>query len=381
MPGVVGPDGDPSRRRRRARALRRRRGRGPVHARVGRPDALRLELDPPEHVARGHGPARPRREGRSHRRRRYERPVGRGGARRRAERARDGAGGRPRPVRSRASRPPTRSRTTRASTPRPPTPRRSAAPRASPSSSARARDGFTAAGAFETIAGEIAVANTEGQFCWAPTTQASVTTVVTGGDGGNGFAEVFARSVGEIDARTVGERANAKAVASQAPRDLDAGRYIVVLEPSAVSTLVGFLAYIGFGGRQLAEGRSPLSQREGSWSPPSVVTIVDDAAREGTLGIPFDFEGVRRAARPDDRGRRVPRRRVRPPHGEAGGHGDDRARAPGPEPGGTVPAQRVDGAGGRDARGDDRVDRARAARDAASTTRTSSTRWSRRSPA
>jgi PmbA protein len=156
------------------------------------------------------------------------------------------------------------------------------------------RDGFAAAGAFETMSGEIAVANSNGQFCWAPTTQASITTVVTGGEGGNGFAEVFADSIDGVDPRAVGERASAKAVASQSPRDLDAGRYAVVLEPSAVSTLVGFLAYIGLGGRQLIEGRSPLSGRENEEVAASSVTLVDDAAREGTLGIPFDFEGVRR---------------------------------------------------------------------------------------
>ncbi len=42
-----------------------------------------------------------------------------------------------------------------------------------------ARTGFTAAGAFETIASEVAVANSNGQFCWSPSSQASVTTVVT----------------------------------------------------------------------------------------------------------------------------------------------------------------------------------------------------------
>jgi PmbA protein len=156
--------------------------------------------------------------------------------------------------------------------------------------------GFTAAGAFETIASEVAVANTEGQFCWAPTTQASVTTVVSGGDGGNGFAEVFAAGVDEVDLGEIGERASNKAVASQAPRDLDAGRYPVVLEPAAVSTIVGFLSYIGLGGRQIIEGRSPLSGREGQQVAAPSVTLVDDARRRGTLGIPFDFEGVPRRA-------------------------------------------------------------------------------------
>ncbi|MGZ5354242.1 MAG: TldD/PmbA family protein [Actinomycetota bacterium] len=155
--------------------------------------------------------------------------------------------------------------------------------------------GYAAAGAFETIASEVAVANTEGQFCWAPTSLASITTVVTGGDGGNGFAEVFAQGVGQVDAAAIGRRAADKAVRSQSPRDLDPGRYEVVLEPAAVSTLVGFLSWIGLGGRLLLEGRSCLSGREGQRVAAAGVTIYDDARHAGTLGIPFDFEGVPRS--------------------------------------------------------------------------------------
>jgi PmbA protein len=156
-------------------------------------------------------------------------------------------------------------------------------------------DGFGAAGAFETMASEVAVANTEGQFCWAPTTQASITTVVTGGDGGNGFAETFSRAVDEVDPATIGRRAADKAVASQSPRDLDPGRYTVVLEPAAVSTLVGFLSWIGLGGRLLAEGRSCLSGREGEQVAADAITLYDDARESGTIGLPFDFEGVPRS--------------------------------------------------------------------------------------
>ncbi len=155
--------------------------------------------------------------------------------------------------------------------------------------------GFTASGALETTASEVAVANTEGQFCWAPTTLASLTTVVGGGEGGSGFAEVFAPAVAELDPSAIGRRAADKAVASQAPRDLAPGRYPVVLEPSATSTLAGLLAWIGFGGRLLLEGRSCLSGREGQRVAAEGITIYDDARQEGTLGIPFDFEGVPRA--------------------------------------------------------------------------------------
>jgi PmbA protein len=154
--------------------------------------------------------------------------------------------------------------------------------------------GFEAAGAFETAAMEIAIANTEGQFCWTASSQASLTTVVTGGEGGSGFAEVFCSSIGGIDPEAAGRRAAGKAGASQDARDLPPGRHTVVLEPAAVSTLVGFLAWIGFGGRGLLEGRSCLAGKEGLQVVAPAVSIYDDAASPLTLGIPFDFEGVPR---------------------------------------------------------------------------------------
>jgi len=163
---------------------------------------------------------------------------------------------------------------------------------------ARCGAGFVAAGAFETMASEIAVANSRGQFCWAPTTLASLTTVVTGGEGGSGFAETFGPRIDDVDADAIGRRAADKAIGSQAPRDLEPGRFTVVLEPSAASTLVGFLAWIGFGGRQLLEGRSCLSGREGERVAAEAITIVDDARGPGSLGLPFDFEGVPRARVP-----------------------------------------------------------------------------------
>ena len=155
-------------------------------------------------------------------------------------------------------------------------------------------DGFHAAGAYETTAAEVALANTEDQFCYAPYTQASVTTVVSGGDGGAGFAEVFAGKADDIDFEATGSRAAAKARDSQAPKDLEPGRYEVVLEPAAVSTLTGFLSYMGFGGRMLFEGRSCFSGKEGETVGAASVSMYDDALDPRTLGLPFDFEGTPR---------------------------------------------------------------------------------------
>jgi predicted Zn-dependent protease len=156
----------------------------------------------------------------------------------------------------------------------------------------RCAPGSAAAGAYETIAVELGVANTEGQFCWAPSTQASLTTVVTGPDGGSGFAEVFAGSTDAIDAGAVGQIASDKAVASASPRDLEAGTYTVVLEPSATATLVGFLAWVGFAGRAYIEGRSCFEGKQDQQVAAPSISIWDDGADPRTLGAPFDFEGT-----------------------------------------------------------------------------------------
>jgi predicted Zn-dependent protease len=158
----------------------------------------------------------------------------------------------------------------------------------------RCPEGFTAAGAYETTAVEVGVATTEGQLVWEPTTQASVTTVISGGEGGNGFAETFAGGVAQVDPEAIGRRAAEKAVASQRPKPVEPGTFTVILEPAAVSTLVGFLAFIGLGGKYLAEGRSCLSGREGQQVAAPSVSLWDDATDPRTLGLSFDFEGVPR---------------------------------------------------------------------------------------
>jgi predicted Zn-dependent protease len=157
---------------------------------------------------------------------------------------------------------------------------------------AQLRDGFHAAGAYETVAAEVAVANTEGQFCIAAYTQAAVTSVVSGGEDGAGFGERIAGRAEDIDFEAVGQRAMAKAFNSQNPVPLAPGRQTVVLEPAASSTLSEFLSYLGFGGRALAEGRSCFSGQVGSQVAAPSISIYDDALSPASLGIPFDFEGT-----------------------------------------------------------------------------------------
>ncbi len=154
--------------------------------------------------------------------------------------------------------------------------------------------GSTAAGAYETQAIEVGIANTEGQRCWSPSTQASLTTVVTTEEQGSGFAETFTGSLDAVDPEAIGRSAGQKALDARDPRPLEPGTYAVVLEPAAVATLVGFLAYEGFGGRAYLEGRSCFSGREGEQVAAPSISIWDDATDPRTLGMPFDFEGTPR---------------------------------------------------------------------------------------
>lgn len=156
----------------------------------------------------------------------------------------------------------------------------------------RVGEGFRAAGAFETLAAEIALSNTQGQFCYAPYTKASISTVVAGGREGAGTAEATEPGASALDPTAIGERAFQKARDSQSPQDVDPGPYEVVLEPMAVDTLVAFLAYMGFGGRSIVEGRSPFSGKQGQQVCAPSIHIYDDALSPLTLGLPFDFEGT-----------------------------------------------------------------------------------------
>ena len=151
---------------------------------------------------------------------------------------------------------------------------------------------FHAAGAFDTSGVEIALANTEGQFCYEPYTHAGFTTVVSGGEGGSGAAEATGPKVSEVDPEAIGRKAFQKARDSQRPADAPPGRYEVVLEPSAVDTMVAFLSYMGFSGRAIAEGRSPFSGKAGQQVAAPAISIYDDALSPLTMGIPFDFEGT-----------------------------------------------------------------------------------------
>jgi PmbA protein len=152
-------------------------------------------------------------------------------------------------------------------------------------------EGVSGAGAVETAAGELVVANTNGVRGYSVTTRANCSILASGTDS-TGYAENTTVRVGDIDFAALAERAARKVEQGRNPRDVPPGDYAVVLEPAATATLVEFLCYIAFNGKEILEGRSPLTGRLGQQVCDPRVTIVDDALSDLLPGVPFDFEGV-----------------------------------------------------------------------------------------
>jgi predicted Zn-dependent protease len=154
-----------------------------------------------------------------------------------------------------------------------------------------------AAGTAETGRRELAVVNSDGVAGYHASTRASLTCLVSGSDS-TGWAEDTAGAVGALSADDVAARAVGKVEAGRSPRDVEPGDWPVVLEAPAVGTLVEWLCWLAFGGREVVEGRSAISGRFGERVCSPLVTIVDDPLAPGMLGTPFDAEGTPKRALP-----------------------------------------------------------------------------------
>ncbi len=163
---------------------------------------------------------------------------------------------------------------------------------------AAARDAnCTAAGTHGGVNDLRLVANSRGLSVWDLDTRARVSLSVFRGEGA-GWADAMRPDPDGLDLDRVAKVAVGKALASESPDDLGPGDYTVVLEPSAVASLLLFAAYKGFGAQQVEEGSSFLAGQLGEMVAASGITISDDAYHPMTVGHVFDGEGVPRAPVP-----------------------------------------------------------------------------------
>ena len=150
----------------------------------------------------------------------------------------------------------------------------------------------SAAGVFETSAHSYAVMNSRGVDCFDAYTRCVASSLVESGGTGWGEASSFAR--GHVDVAQVAQTALDKAIAGRDPVESAPGTYEVVLEPSAVATILEYFSYMGLGAKQVFDKESFLAEKAGEKVGADSVSVVDDVGHELSVGIGFDFDGAPR---------------------------------------------------------------------------------------
>ncbi len=150
------------------------------------------------------------------------------------------------------------------------------------------------AGFYEHSSFQIARATTAGLWATYAATSCSLSCTARTPDGtGSGWAGASSHKAADLDADALAKVAVDKATRSQKPQRLDPGRYTVVLEPAAVSSLLQFLIR-SLNARRADEGRSYFGRtgtKIGDKLFGDTITLRTDPADAATGGSPFDGEG------------------------------------------------------------------------------------------
>ncbi|MEO5616714.1 MAG: metallopeptidase TldD-related protein, partial [Candidatus Eisenbacteria bacterium] len=127
-----------------------------------------------------------------------------------------------------------------------------------------ARDGLNASGFFNSGASIQCVANRAGNFGYHRASNSSFSATVRTADGsGSGWAQGASHRIGDVNAARLAAQALSKARDSANAKALSPGDYTVVLEPAAVSDILGFNFTGALAARLAEEGRSYFSKQGG----------------------------------------------------------------------------------------------------------------------
>jgi predicted Zn-dependent protease len=154
------------------------------------------------------------------------------------------------------------------------------------------RNGLTSAGIFSSSLATEGIFNSRGVADWYEQTLAEVSITMIG-DTSSGWQKANSPDISRLDPARMAEVAAEKAAVSKNPIDLPPGKYTVILEPSAVLDIVGFMFW-DFGGSALLEQRSFLNDRIGTQLFGPNITVWDDVYHPLQAGAPFDGEGMKR---------------------------------------------------------------------------------------
>lgn len=154
------------------------------------------------------------------------------------------------------------------------------------------RHTLTTAGIYSTSESQEGIFNSCGLARWHTQTLAEVSITMLAEDS-SGWQKLNSPDVRNFDPVQLAETAARKAVESADPREIPTGKYAVVLEPSAVLDIVGFMFW-DYSGMAILDQRSFLNDRIGTKLFGENINIWDDAGHPLQAGSPFDGEGVRR---------------------------------------------------------------------------------------
>jgi len=154
------------------------------------------------------------------------------------------------------------------------------------------RNKLVTAGIYSSSQTAEAIVNSKGLSVYHRQTSAEVSITMLA-DSSSGWQKANSPDVKNVDPVRLAEIAAQKARDSRSPQELPPGKYTVILEPSAVLDLVGFMFW-DFGGQAILDQRSFLNNRIGTKLFGENITIVDDVEHPLQSNAPFDGEGVHR---------------------------------------------------------------------------------------
>jgi len=154
------------------------------------------------------------------------------------------------------------------------------------------KDHLTAAGIFSSGSSAHALHNSRGLQAFHEETMSEFSVTMMS-DSGSGWAKRTAPYWAELEPADLAERAAQKALASREPREIAPGRYTVILEPSAMLDLLGFMI-LDFSGLAVHEQRSCLTGRVGKKVFGENINLRDDVFHPLQSGAQFDGEGIPR---------------------------------------------------------------------------------------
>ncbi len=153
-------------------------------------------------------------------------------------------------------------------------------------------DRLTAAGVFSSGSSASGLFNSRGMKAYHEETMSEFSVTMMA-DTGSGWAKKTSPYWMELEPTELAERAAQKALASREPREIEPGRYTVILEPAAMLDLLGFMIF-DFSGQAVKEKRSCFTGRVGEKLFGTNINLRDDVFHPLQAGAPFDGEGVPR---------------------------------------------------------------------------------------